>query len=527
MEAPVLESQHPAVLLVIRHNHFMLNASDLVGLTGQLLEVVTTGTERSVNDLVFADEWHSSSSGDVLLGAGISTEESAGALLRSASEIHAAAVILRGPWAWAPEITNLARERSITLLALEPAISWTHLIMLLRDSIDRNATGSPGPHASLFAVADAAAQILDAPVTIEDARSRVLAYSLHHERTDAARVSTIIGRRVPERIVSHFRSRGVFRKMMHSDDPIYVPEGPDGTLPRLIVPIRAAGEWLGSIWALVAGPATAGQIRELSDATRGLAMHLLRLRTEANLDQRLSAEQVRVALTESSASLPADTVPTPCRVVAFSSLLPGDRDPARDVSMWTSILQRNGWLQPIITDLAAAVFVVASEAHVSVREPGSWPWLTQVVQATASANPGLRIGASTLVGATRDLPIARSQAEEVLALNSDQTLSVFEAEWADLAVHRALDGLTSWEEVKGPLTELIEHDTAGGTDLLGTLCAFLDHPGDPASAAAALHVHPNTLRYRMKKISHLTRLKAATPQERLALHLLARAALNR
>lgn len=45
-------------------------------------------------------------------------------------------------------------------------------------------------------------EVLQCPITIEDVNHRLLAYSTHDDRTDQARISTIIGRRVPEKVIN-------------------------------------------------------------------------------------------------------------------------------------------------------------------------------------------------------------------------------------------------------------------------------------------------------------------------------------
>jgi DNA-binding PucR family transcriptional regulator len=47
----------------------------------------------------------------------------------------------------------------------------------------------------------------------------------------------------------------------------------------------------------------------------------------------------------------------------------------------------------------------------------------------------------------------------------------------------------------------------------------LDHPGAPAEAARAIHVHPNTMRYRMARIADLAGLDLDDPVVRLAVRL--------
>jgi len=52
--------------------------------------------------------------------------------------------------------------------------------------------------------------------------------------------------------------------------------------------------------------------------------------------------------------------------------------------------------------------------------------------------------------------------------------------------------------------------------------AWLDAMGDVRAAAEVLHVHPNTLRYRIRRASELTGLDWADPRTRLLAALLLR-----
>jgi hypothetical protein len=62
--------------------------------------------------------------------------------------------------------------------------------------------------------------------------------------------------------------------------------------------------------------------------------------------------------------------------------------------------------------------------------------------------------------------------------------------------------------VFGPLEAAAER---GGADLLATLDAFLAAALDRRAAAEALHVHPNTLDYRLRRIEEQTGLRFADP----------------
>jgi DNA-binding PucR family transcriptional regulator len=75
------------------------------------------------------------------------------------------------------------------------------------------------------------------------------------------------------------------------------------------------------------------------------------------------------------------------------------------------------------------------------------------------------------------------------------------------------------QDALGPLATLREHDDQHGSDYQRTLAAWLDHPGAPTQAARAIHVHPNTMRYRMSRIADLAGLDLDDATVRLAVRL--------
>lgn len=72
------------------------------------------------------------------------------------------------------------------------------------------------------------------------------------------------------------------------------------------------------------------------------------------------------------------------------------------------------------------------------------------------------------------------------------------------------------ERVLGPV---LDYDTAHRSELVDTLRAFLRHSGSWTQTAAELHVHVNTLRYRIGKIAELTGRDLSTFSDRVDLYL--------
>ncbi|MFF4415005.1 PucR family transcriptional regulator [Streptosporangium sp. NPDC001559] len=90
---------------------------------------------------------------------------------------------------------------------------------------------------------------------------------------------------------------------------------------------------------------------------------------------------------------------------------------------------------------------------------------------------------------------------------------------ADVSSHRSLIAAIPGELRRSFRTRLLgpleEYDAAHQTDLLETLETFLEESGAWATTADRLHVHVNTLRYRLKRIEELTGRSLTSLDERV------------
>jgi DNA-binding PucR family transcriptional regulator len=136
----------------------------------------------------------------------------------------------------------------------------------------------------------------------------------------------------------------------------------------------------------------------------------------------------------------------------------------------------------------------------------------------------LRIGIGPVAETLDDVQESRRLAELTLAVlaQDEQTTSV--ATVADVRSRVILSELSSSGRLEldlpgDPLTAVVEHDAARGTTYVESLLAYLDAFGDTTSAAAALNVHENTLRYRVRRLQELFTLDLDDPDTRLVLWL--------
>ena len=95
--------------------------------------------------------------------------------------------------------------------------------------------------------------------------------------------------------------------------------------------------------------------------------------------------------------------------------------------------------------------------------------------------------------------------------------------YGDLGVYRLLLTLERSSELTGFYEEMLgrleANDKRGDGELVRTLEAYFASKNSPTEAAERLHVHRNTLLYRLRRIQTITGLDLDDPETRLALHL--------
>ncbi len=428
---------------------------------------------------------------------------------------NAAGVALRRKWADDAAVQQRCDDLGLALLAVADDAPWSRVLAGMRSALD--ATAGPAEsvdqvYGDLFELADRISTLLGAPVTVEDATSRVLAYSTGQEDVDDARLLSIVGRQVPREVREHFRSLGVFRHLASSDEPLAVPGGKDGTKPRLVLPVRAGSEWLGSVWAVVDEPVSPQRNAKLAAATQTLALLLLRLRAHSELQHHLELDRVRSLLRGVAGDRPVGLEEGPWRVAVLHG--PDHLTAESRCELWTTLARRNGWGRPLVADADGVVYGILREEGAA---PGSWQWLAMMVRQERADDPTIWTVAGRPVATLDRLPLSRTEADEVSRLPDEQVskpVASVESAWAHVVIARAMAGVAGSSPV-APLR--IEDDR--DEQLLATLEAVIDHWGQPQRAARALDVHPNTIRYRMGQIDEVCDADLEDPVQRLALKL--------
>lgn len=479
---------------------------------------------------------------DVVLAVGVEAHRrSAVDVVTRYGELGATAVLLRADGPLPAALLTAADNAGVALLAAPQDAAWGQLVGLVRGarsaSLQRRSAGAAGPLGDLFALADAVASLVGGATTVEDEHHVVLAYSTAVDLpVDAARRATILGRRVPTEWITRLHELGVFRRLWSSDAVQRIDL--EDAEPRLAVAVRAGGELLGSLW-VVQGDKPFGPDAEgaLAEAAQLAALHLLRARSDEDLERRRAGEQLRSVL---DGRLPATVLAEELGLRADDPVLllglettGGDAQPgavpALERAVDLLVLSCRAFRRPVVAGTLGRTAYAVLAAR-STGEDGAAEARQVATQLGTRLGSGLREEVRVV---TVDVPdglvgLVASRHEADLALRvlrqrggggSPQHVHVEEVragavllQLRDLAAGRP--GLTA-----GRARLLHASDRERATSYVPTLRAFLDAFGDVRVAADRVGVHPNTFRYRLRRLAELAHLDLDDPVERLVVQL--------
>ncbi|WP_260805887.1 CdaR family transcriptional regulator [Nocardioides sp. SLBN-35] len=460
-------------------------------------------------------------------------------------------LVVRAPVAESDELAATARRTGVTVLALARGAAWTHLAGMIRTltsdgpELDPEPLGRTGAGLrqvvgyqsgldDLFAVANAIAALVDAPVTIEDRSSRLLAFSSRQEEADTWRVQTILRRQVPEDYTRQLEEQGVFQEIYRSTRPVWVPplsdDEPSGS-GRAAIAVRAGDEILGTIWAVVNEPMDEARGQALYDASKLVAMHLVWARADADVERRLRADLLSTAL--ESGPRTAETLrrlglkDEPAVVLALTVVGAGTESPLpaqlaverkRVADAFalhlTAVHPRSA--AGLVGDVAYGILPVArgrKDGEERAAEIAA-DFLSRVdsrLRPLVGVGP-LAPGSASLkrsrTGADRALRVLRSRPGQQVARLDDVHLEALLLELADRVPRGDIPS--------GAVARIVAYDQEHQSSLVDTLRAWLDAFGDVAIASAAMYVHANTFRYRLRRAAEVGRLDLTDPNARLA-----------
>lgn len=474
-----------------------------------------------------AELWHPHTDaalvrGKLLLVPGTVDEDARHELERALDEHGAAAILLPGP---ANEALRAHGEAIVShALLVDASADWLDTAAALRalctEELARETAGLR--KGDLFSLAQAFATLGEGAVSIVDTAGRIVGYStLPSQAIDEMhRQSTLT---LQEQESPRFDAE--YRRLAKSSTALWF-EGSGSNYSRAALPVRAQGELLGSVWLIVTDSAEAQKALEFLDSVAGLAAHhMLEARELASAESQRDADLLRTLLDDEAYRSVAFAElgmreGRGYRTVAFSVFGGDDADEANPIlHAWrhlhhVSLTARSvfGWCRAaIVGDQIVCVIPDASDAVVE-------SFALRVLESTrVEARAG--IGGSGSGAGEVAASLREALAVVALLRTSHRTrlrVAALPAVQELFGLTRLIDHLDATQATTGdPVQHMRAYDAAHDTELTRTVSVYLDQLANVNRTAAELHLHTNTVRYRLDRVKQQLGIDLDVPHVRL------------
>jgi DNA-binding PucR family transcriptional regulator len=463
---------------------------------------------------------------------GVSDDEAQRWINTGPADRAAVAIFAKKP---SDALVECAVAAGTAVVAVEPQARWERLYRLVNHVLEHHSPFSnerADPRydsgTDLFGLAQSLADRIHGMVSIEDEQSHVLAYSASNDEADELRRLSILGRAGPPEHLKWIGQWGIFNALRASGEVIRVAERPElGLRPRLAVGIhqpaadaRRAPVFAGTIWVQQGSRPLADDAEEV---LRGAAV--LAARVMSQLVARPSTHALRIqellGLTESE-SVDVDAIARELGIGADGgAALIGFHAPDRHARLADVLaLSANAFRADAqVASRGSRVYVLLPH---TAKRSSLTSWIRGTIGALrAELGVQLRAVIAAPISGLAGLAAVRAEVDRVLD-SAERHPDSFAAvtSLAEARTTVLLDEIVTMVAADERLVDPRVRDLqARDSALVPTLRAYLDSFGDVAAAAQELHVHPNTVRYRVRQIEKRLSTSLANPDVRLLLSL--------
>lgn len=469
----------------------------------------------------------SAGSADVFLLLGVNDADALAWIDTQARDHPPIAVFIKGP---SEELVRRAATVGTAVVAVDPRARWERLYQLVHHVFEHHGDPLRDSSTDLFGLAQSIAERTHGMVSIEDESSHVLAYSASNAEADELRRLSILGRAGPPEHLEWIGQWGIFDALRAGDDVVQVAERPElGLRSRLAIGIhratadRRAPVFAGTIWvqqgsrplaedadSILRGAAVLAA-RIMVRLTATPSAHTLQVRELLGLDNGDPLDPTALAALARELDIADDGR---AAVIGFDTATTGPR--LAEVLALSAIAFRG---DAQVTSHGSRVYVLFPS---TIKVASVTSWIRGTITAL-NKELGLQLWAviAAPVAGLAAAGAARTEVDRVL--DSAQrhpgalgpVTSLAEARTTVL-LDEVVTFMTANEHLIDPRVQALS-DT--DPTLADTLRVYLDSFGDVAAAARGLHVHPNTVRYRVRRIEEVLATSLADPDVRLALAL--------
>ena len=443
-------------------------------------------------------------------------------LVRAASG-EAAAVIVKARGTPIEDLHAASVDHGIPVIVVRDDADWTRLAALARTAVAGAAADSVSGVrlGDMFAFANAVATMTNGATSIVDPTGHVVGYStIPGQPIDDLRRETTLT--LQERTVPALDAD---YKVVYSLNTAVFVEPHDDEGGRLAIAVRAGGELLGSIWVVDPGDERRQNALDALNRLAPLAgLHMLHARSAADFTERRNADLMRTLMDDAghapfaAAQLGLGSEYTHGFAVAAFTIAhpqPGSVDAIREQQRLRQLvtvtcnLQFHSAYNALIDSVVYAVLPCSGESFRAahrrlIQDIGGYTSTISahpIVAAVGGVAEGLNELQRSRTEAVRTLNYLLHQLRAKLAqqppvtgLHEDHAIELNLLEIGDYIAEHDLGKFDVIEAIRS-------YDADHQTDFLITLRAYLDANGNIAQAAKRLHVHGNTIRYRIARLA--------------------------
>jgi purine catabolism regulator len=458
---------------------------------------------------------------------------------------------------------DAANKLGFPLIELPPRVSFIDIIQplttailnlqaneillserILRQFIDLVLSGG-----SYSEIAQVIAQVVQCPVSIVDRFRRVL-----------GNASPVGGEQVQKRFIRKDEAGDSYLSELYKPELVEMlpgneakhmrVSGPEGPIDHIVCPITVSSMTLGEIivWGLLPYPLRSTDLIAVQHGATVAALKMMEMRSLAEVKERFRNEILEGLLSDRPADLEraaelsrelGDRLNPPFVIILVEPDLPSEMVLAKgesveqsNVSLSLQLARRYiHFIEPRASFWHQGARLVVFFPLQARRLAEAKAFLVQelrkvckrigVENAPYTVSVGISSPASDLAGFRQAYECARQSLVMGRAFRGQPSGVV--TCYEDLGLLRVISPAESPSSLErfclDTIEPLITHDRERGTELVKTLRVFLEHNQNSASAAKALHIHYNTLRYRLDRIKKLLGDALDNPQQRLTIEV--------
>ncbi|MGP4106682.1 PucR family transcriptional regulator [Virgibacillus sp. L01] len=384
-------------------------------------------------------------------------------------------------------------------------------------------------------LADHIADIFKCPITIEDSNHHLISYSKHKENIDEARISTIMNRKVPDKVINGLWKNGIMPRLIDSDDPVIIPEIKKiGLGSRVAISIRKSNEILGFIWAHTSDQTLSDvEIQLFKEASTYVQKFFLQTRQRRQKSEEgykdffwqllrgdfqdgdeifRKAQQFNINLDGNKAIV----------VINFSN------EVTEQIEKHAYYLSESQVKVSVVTRLFddnEFIMLVRLKDEMHPKQTIS-DFVQQFIQKMSNQLKLDNVygSAGLFYHVPQNITDSYHQATEVLRLKEkfpEKLNGIFLYE--ELGVYQFIERLYEFQKQinyqNRQIEKLRNYDKKHHTFLVLTLDVYLQCDNNVYQAAKSLFIHPNTMNYRLKRIREVSGIDLKDPNQKITLYL--------